>query len=142
MNPHVTLQTLRRQRQVYRQELDRIGRPLPSDVPLRREVYVGDTPEQAYREAERIFMPLYTDLLHKGQNARMPAGERMDGSFDELRRDRFIIGGAEDVREELGRYERELGITDMIVRLDYPGLGVAEAVRHIHAFGERIIARY
>ncbi|HEX5816086.1 MAG TPA: LLM class flavin-dependent oxidoreductase, partial [Methylomirabilota bacterium] len=59
--------------------------------------------------------------------------------FEALARDRFVIGDPARVREELERYRARLGTTDVIFRLQWPGMDPARALRSIRLLGESVI---
>ena len=82
---------LRRQLDLYRGAAERAGRP--ARPVLRRDIYVGETDEEARRVVGEI----------------LAEGYRGTG-FDQL-----LVGGAETVAGELGRY-RELGFDHVMVR--------------------------
>src|SRR5881397_874302 len=49
INPHSTLTTLARQLDLYKRALDECGKPFPTELPMRREVFVAGTREEAIR---------------------------------------------------------------------------------------------
>src|ERR1700749_2828897 len=52
INPHNTLATIERQMDLYKRSLDEYGRPFPTEVPMRREVFVAKTRAEAIRRAQ------------------------------------------------------------------------------------------
>ena len=52
INPHSTLTTLARQLDLYKRALDEYGKPFPAELPMRREVFVAGTREEAIRLAQ------------------------------------------------------------------------------------------
>ena len=47
INPHATLQTIRRQMDLYRAALARLGKTFPAELPMMREICVAETHEAA-----------------------------------------------------------------------------------------------
>ncbi len=60
-------------------------------------------------------------------------------TFDDLVRDAFVVGSAEDCRRTFERSRDEFGITCVLARVQWPGVPQAEALRGIRALGEQII---
>jgi alkanesulfonate monooxygenase SsuD/methylene tetrahydromethanopterin reductase-like flavin-dependent oxidoreductase (luciferase family) len=56
-----------------------------------------------------------------------------------LARDRFLLGDPVRVREELARYRERLGVTTLIVRVQWPGMPQAEVLRSIRLLGEQVL---
>ena len=54
----------------------------------------------------------------------------------ELARDRFIIGDATFVKEEIARYREALGIDHFMMRCHWPGLDFEKALGSIKRLGE------
>jgi alkanesulfonate monooxygenase SsuD/methylene tetrahydromethanopterin reductase-like flavin-dependent oxidoreductase (luciferase family) len=58
------------------------------------------------------------------------------GSFEELARDRFIIGDKASVKEEITRYSELLGVDHSIMRCQWPGLPRERVLSSIQRLGE------
>jgi alkanesulfonate monooxygenase SsuD/methylene tetrahydromethanopterin reductase-like flavin-dependent oxidoreductase (luciferase family) len=136
LNPHARLDTLERQmREVYLPARD--GRP-PSELPMRREVYVAGDRATAIRDAGPWLFPKYQTYVAWGQDGAMPQDDTLAAEFEELLRDRFVLGSPEGCFEDLVRYEQRLGVTEVIVRVQWPGMPQAQAMRAIEAMGSLI----
>lgn len=57
------------------------------------------------------------------QDKWLPADDAWSARFDELARDRFLLGDPARVREEIARYRERLGVTTLIVRVQWPRQG-------------------
>jgi alkanesulfonate monooxygenase SsuD/methylene tetrahydromethanopterin reductase-like flavin-dependent oxidoreductase (luciferase family) len=75
INPHSTLTTLARQMEVYKRALDEFGKPFPAELPMRREVFVARTREEAIRLARPYLEVKYKTYREWGQDKVMPAGD-------------------------------------------------------------------
>ncbi len=140
LNPHARLDTLERQvREVYRPTLDELGKPFPAELPMRRELYVAQDRQTALREAAPWLFPKYQAYIAWGQDTALPEGDDFSGSFDELLGDRFILGSPEECLAEIERYERALGVTELLVRVQWPGMPQAQALENIERIGHSII---
>jgi alkanesulfonate monooxygenase SsuD/methylene tetrahydromethanopterin reductase-like flavin-dependent oxidoreductase (luciferase family) len=137
LNPHAKLETLARQlREVYLPARD--CRP-PAELPIRREMYVAADRATAIREAAPWLFPKYQTYVKWGQATARD--DPLAGEFDELLRDRFVLGSPEECLEELARYEERLGVTEVIVRVQWAGMPQAQALRAIETIGDTLIAR-
>jgi len=104
-------------------------------VPLAREVFIAPTTERAYELASDAIAGLYQRLVRAG----IAEGSL---SFDELVRDRFIIGDADTCIEQLYRYERELGVNYVVARIAYHEMHHGETAKAIQLFGQAIVPEF
>ncbi len=128
INPHQKLETIRRQMDVYKAELDRLGKPFPAELPIRREVFCAPTYEEAQRIAGPYMKSMYDAYVAWGQDKAMAEGDRdISMAYEELARDRFIVGDPDTVAEEMVRYNREIGVNHIIMSVQghaaRPGVG-------------------
>ena len=142
MNPHTTLPTLERQLALFRSERNALGRPAAIEIPLIKECYVAPETATAVSEAARFVGPKYQAYRRWEQDKALPAGETFDASFDELARDRFIIGDPARVVDEIARYRERLGVTTMIFRLQWPGMDQEKVLRSIRLLGHKVLLKF
>jgi alkanesulfonate monooxygenase SsuD/methylene tetrahydromethanopterin reductase-like flavin-dependent oxidoreductase (luciferase family) len=104
------------------------------------ELYVGDDKDSALREAEPFIGAKYKAYYSWGMGDNVP-GESGAGisDFGELTKNRFIVGGVQDVIEDCLYHRDELGVTDLIVRLNFPGMPKALVRRNIERFATEVI---
>lgn len=102
-NPHATRTTLAEQIDVYREAN---GGVLPAEMPLMKDVFVARTHEEAVATIRPSLEKRYKVYIEQGQDKEMPAGaDSFDMPFEELMKDRFIIGTPDEVIEQLQPYE-------------------------------------
>jgi alkanesulfonate monooxygenase SsuD/methylene tetrahydromethanopterin reductase-like flavin-dependent oxidoreductase (luciferase family) len=142
MNPHATLPTLERQLALFRDTRRQLGRPPGADTPLIKECYVAPTSSTAVAEAAAFLDAKYRAYRRWEQDKALPAGESFAGSFDELARERFVIGDPARVADEIARYRDRLGVTAMIFRLQWPGMEQAKVLRSLRLLGEKVLPRF
>ena len=65
--------------------------------------------------------------------------ETFVSDFEALARDRFLLGDPVRVREAIARYRDTLGVTTMIVRVQWPGMAQAQVLRTIRLLGEQVL---
>ena len=93
INPHNRIGTIKRQIEIYRQALDDLGKPFPEELPMRRELFVARTREEAMRVCGPYIQQKYAAYQSWGQQRQMPEGDNdLGGGFEELLGDRFLIG--------------------------------------------------
>lgn len=123
LNPHQKLETLKRQMDIYRAELDRLGKPFPAELPIRREVFCARSHEEAVRIAAPHIKGMYDLYKTWGQDRAMAAGDRdITMAYEDLARDRFIVGDPDAVAEEMVRYNAELGVNHIIMSVQGTGM--------------------
>jgi alkanesulfonate monooxygenase SsuD/methylene tetrahydromethanopterin reductase-like flavin-dependent oxidoreductase (luciferase family) len=142
MNPHTTLATLERQLALFRRERTALGRPAPAEIPLIKECYVAPETATAVSEAARFVGPKYQAYRRWEQDKALPAGESFDASFEQLARDRFLVGDPARIVEEIARYRERLGVTMMIFRLQWPGMDQERVLRSIRLLGQKVLLKF
>src|SRR5215467_9837373 len=141
MNPHTTLPTLERQVALFHETRRALGKPPAAEFPLIKECYVAPDAAAAAREARPYLEAKYEAYRHWEQDKALPAGESFAPDFDALARDRFLLGDPARVREEIARYRDTLGVTTIIVRVQWPGMDQARVLRTIRHLGEDVFPR-
>lgn len=128
-------------RQVELYHAARAAAGLPKEVRLAKcvEVFVGTDKESALAEAEPYIGAKYAAYYSWGMGDNVP-GESGAGisSFADLARNRFFVGGPEDVIQDCLHHRDELGVTDLIVRLNFPGMSPELVRRNIERFATQV----
>jgi alkanesulfonate monooxygenase SsuD/methylene tetrahydromethanopterin reductase-like flavin-dependent oxidoreductase (luciferase family) len=119
---------------VYRAEQRQVERKAqPSGPIVRRDAWVAQTTEQAWREALPALHFHYTrDYSFIPGNA----------SLDDIRdygRDRFLIGDPEHLLEEIRWYRDQVGAERIVLALDHPGLPPEAVLAAIRTIGEVVL---
>jgi len=139
VNNHSTLETLRRQMDVYREALAAAGRPFPPELPIIKEIYVAETRERALREAGPFIAAKYKSFQDWGQDRVIPERAGFALPFEELERDRFIIGDPTQCAAELARHVETLGVNHFIFRVQWPGMPAEFAARSLGLLAGKVI---
>jgi alkanesulfonate monooxygenase SsuD/methylene tetrahydromethanopterin reductase-like flavin-dependent oxidoreductase (luciferase family) len=124
---------------LYRQALREVGKPFPVEAPIFKECFVARTREAAMREAQPYLLQKYKAYADWGLDKPMPKEERLVVPYEELVRDRFIIGTPEQCRAEMERYERALGVNHFLLRLQWPGMPHRLVLDQIALIGESLV---
>ncbi|HEX2437290.1 MAG TPA: LLM class flavin-dependent oxidoreductase [Methylomirabilota bacterium] len=139
INPHASLPTLERQMALYRRALQAAGRPFPNDAPILREFRIATTRRAALDESKPYLEPKYRAYADWGLDKPMAKEERLSVPFDDLARDRFIVGTAEECRTDIERHARALGVNHFIFRVQWPGMPQEDALRQISQLGREVV---
>src|SRR5437867_8815072 len=142
LNPHATLPTLERQQVLFRSTRRELGRPAATETPLIKECYVAPDSSAAFAEAAAFLDAKYRAYRRWEQDKALPAGESFAGSFEDLARDRFVLGDPVRVAEEIARYRERLGVTTMIFRLQWPGMDNEKVLRSIRLLGTKVLPKF
>ena len=137
--PHNRIDTLRRQLEVYRRELEACDKPFPTEFPGRREVFVARDRAEALRLSRPGLERKYRTYVQWGQNAPMPEGDSLDVGIDELIRDRFLIGSPDEVTESIVALARETGINHLVISTHWPGMEPQVAMDAMQLFAETVM---
>ena len=140
INPHQKMETIERQLDVFKAERERLGKPMPEELPLMREIFVARTRAEAERLARPYLEEKYKTYHQWGQDKAMPAGDDdLSLDFEELMRDRFLFGSPEEVAEQIAGYKRRLGITTFILGMDWLGMPHAQVTDSMRLFAEEVV---
>ncbi len=138
INPHNTLATIERQMDVYKRALDEYRRPFPTEVPMRREVFIAPTRAEAIRRAQPYLEEKYNAYRAWGQDKVMPTGDNFDHGFTELLEDRFLLGSPADVAAQLNRLHRRVGVNHILASVHWPGMPNSLALEQLHLLAEDV----
>jgi alkanesulfonate monooxygenase SsuD/methylene tetrahydromethanopterin reductase-like flavin-dependent oxidoreductase (luciferase family) len=141
INPHATTPMVARQWSTYKEALDSAGQPIPKVLPMMRELYIAEDRETAYVESEPFLGPKYQAYASWGQDKALPGDESFSIPYQELARDRFLLGSPEEVTQEIRRYEEELDANYLIFRMNWPGMAHQQVLRQIELMGSEVIPR-
>ena len=139
VSPHSTIGTSLRQLELYRTELKACGKPFPDELPLMKELYCAKDRATAMQKAGPYLSAKYQDYAKWGQDGAMPEDESFDQGFEDLIKDRFIIGSPEECYEQLKPYWEQLGVNHLIFRTHWAGMPVADATASINLISKELL---
>jgi alkanesulfonate monooxygenase SsuD/methylene tetrahydromethanopterin reductase-like flavin-dependent oxidoreductase (luciferase family) len=112
-----------------------------AEWPLTRDVIIADTDAQARELAERHIMVSYRKEYAGGwKHPFIDASIATD--LDGLMKDRFLIGGPDQVREALRPFVAEYGLTHLICRLFFPGLPHRHIMRELELIAREVVPAF
>jgi len=130
IGPGIELPTIARQLERYRGALRRLGRPVEREYPIFREVLVCPSEAEARDAARRWLLTKYDAYFQWGY---------VQTTFDEVVRDAFVVGDPDGCARQVRRYRDELGVTQFLARVQWPGVSHEAALRGIRLLGEQVI---
>lgn len=112
---------------LYRDARQAAGHTGPSDIALRIPVYIAETEEKAQSEPEESMWHAirYGARQLSGSAGSQETLERLhrvaNTSYDELLKQRVLFGSPEAVVDRLQQYQEEIGVTGLVMEMNYGG---------------------
>ncbi|MFI5338306.1 MAG: LLM class flavin-dependent oxidoreductase [Candidatus Methylomirabilales bacterium] len=118
------------------------GRTAPiTEWPLTRDVIIADTDKQARDLAERHIMDAYRKEYAGGwKHPFIDASIATD--LDALMKNRFLIGGPDQVVRALRPFVEEYGMTHLICRLFFPGMPHRHILRELELLSQQVLPAF
>jgi alkanesulfonate monooxygenase SsuD/methylene tetrahydromethanopterin reductase-like flavin-dependent oxidoreductase (luciferase family) len=140
IGPAVEIAAVERQMDLYRRALDAAGKPFPAEMPMRREVFVAKTRD----EAIRLCAP-YLGAKYKAYHSwrqELPADDSgFDQNFESLVGDRFLIGSPDEVADQIVATHRRLGVNHLVMSTEWAGMPESLAIAAIEMIAEEVFPR-
>jgi glycosyltransferase involved in cell wall biosynthesis len=95
---------------LYKAAIVKAGKPIPAAVPIIKEMHVAKTREEAIKVAQPYLEGKYQAYADWGQDKALPGQESFRVPFEDLAKDRFILGSVEDVIQQIEKHHHQLGI--------------------------------
>ena len=142
INPHQKMETIERQLDIYKAELDNVGKPFPDELPLMREIFVAPTRAEALERGRPYIEQKYKVYMKWGQDKAMPEDDRdLGADFDELTKDRFLIGSPDEIAEQIVGYHKRLGVNNICLGAQGVGMPQSQLLDAIQLFSEEVMPR-
>ena len=142
VNPHNRIDTIIQQVDVYKRALDEYKKPFPTEFPARREVFVARSRDEAIRRCAPFLAAKYEAYNQWGQSKAMPEGDNDLGvDFDDLIRDRFLLGSPDEVAEQMLKLHKATGINHLIMSMQWPGMPQSMALEELHMLAEEVFPK-
>jgi alkanesulfonate monooxygenase SsuD/methylene tetrahydromethanopterin reductase-like flavin-dependent oxidoreductase (luciferase family) len=140
IGPAVEIGTLERQMELYRRALDAAGKPFPSELPMRREVFVAKTRDEAMRLCAPYLGAKYA--AYHSWRQELPTDDSGIGqSFESMVGDRFLIGSPDQVAEQMLALHRRLGVNHVVMSTEWAGMPKSLAVETMEMIAKELIPR-
>lgn len=139
-DPRISVPKLEKPASFYEDQLADRDRT-PSARPIWREVFVGETTEDAVETARPYLMDKY-DAYHDWGADDGVGEDSVDAQFDDLASDRFLLGSPDAVREEIETYRETFGMDHLIIRCRWPGMPAETARASFRRFAEDVMPHF
>lgn len=138
--PFVDHATLRELHDLYLATRRELGRPDPTTVPIRRDLYLADSVEEAAARIEPFVNGRSRTYLKWGMGNEGAVAEAMQQESQQEDTaslgQRLLLGPPDVVAAELDALRRDVGMTDFVLRVQWPGMPVEESIEQLGRFGE------
>jgi len=142
VNPHAALPTIERQWARYKQALAEAGQPMPAARPIALELQVAATREEAVATARPFLEGKYNAYAEWGQDKVLPGEENFRVGFDDLARDRFILGNPDEVIAQIEERVSRIESNYFIFRCGWPGIESWKVIRVIEMMGRYVLPHF
>lgn len=135
---HLTEEVITEQAVLFRSTLESLGKPMPQEFPLLRNIVVAPDRETALREAGPFLEASYRVFGQWGLFTNVVGAGKEQLELDELLAGRVIIGSPEECAEELVRLAKATGFTRLIARLQWLGMDQRIVLRTIELLANEV----
>jgi alkanesulfonate monooxygenase SsuD/methylene tetrahydromethanopterin reductase-like flavin-dependent oxidoreductase (luciferase family) len=139
MSAHLSIDDLRGHLAIYTEELERLGKPMPTERPITRILYLAEDRETAVEEARPALVDWYRKRGEWGWFIKQD-GDISDQAFAE---GRWIIGNPQDCVAQIRHLQETIGVNRIVFNLS-PGLGAShqQRLRTIRLLGEEVVPAF
>ena len=139
IGPAQPYSTTKNQVELYHRELKENGHPIPDEMVIVREFFCAATQEEAMAKARRGFEHKYRVYAQHGLHGTdSELTRKVTGELEGLMEDTFIVGSPQECLQQIARY-RDLGFTDICLRLFYPEMPQKDVLEHIELVGKEVL---
>lgn len=135
---HLRRHVIVKQSNIFKQTLAEQGKQIPADFPVLRNIVVAKDRETALRDVGPAIAASYNVFTNWGLFSDVVKEQAPQSKFDELIRDRFIIGSPEACAEELTSIMQDTGCNRLITRIQWLGMEHRHVMRTIELLGDRV----
>jgi alkanesulfonate monooxygenase SsuD/methylene tetrahydromethanopterin reductase-like flavin-dependent oxidoreductase (luciferase family) len=134
--------------QAYRDAYDEAGHPGHGEVYLRLSMHVGDNDKKAIEEGEPSIMAGYRSLITRlegspNRRRRAEVEEIRTISYEQVLRDKVIVGGPERVTDRLKELQEVLGIDGILFELNFGAAIPADVMmRSLRLICEKVMPHF
>jgi alkanesulfonate monooxygenase SsuD/methylene tetrahydromethanopterin reductase-like flavin-dependent oxidoreductase (luciferase family) len=136
VNPHAALGEVRRQLSLFRAERG----SEPEELPMLREACLAPTDEEAIAVARPYLARKYDAYVNWGQSDVLPPTDTLRQEWEALHAGRFLLGSPETVLAQVEAL-RALGVTELVLRVQWPGLPQRDAMRTLELLAGEVLPR-
>ncbi|HUA54013.1 MAG TPA: LLM class flavin-dependent oxidoreductase [Candidatus Sulfotelmatobacter sp.] len=136
---HLTDDVIAQQAGVFRGALAALGKPMPADFPILRNIVVAPDRETALREAGPAIAASYQLFGAAGLFRNIVGSGKDQLELPELIAGRVVIGAPEDCAAALARTIAAGGFTRLVCRIQWLGMEQRLVLRSLALLAERVL---
>lgn len=142
--PTAGLEKLLTAQQEYHMALKNVGKEIPEECPLTRELVIADRDKEAFELAEKYLLINYRDEYGGGWEHPLIGGEDSSpiDKLDALGRDRFIIGNPERCIQTIQRFVETFGVNHLIFRTYFPGMPHGHIMHELELISKEVMPAF
>jgi len=135
---HLKTPVIIEQARLFKAILKELGKPAPVDFPVLRNIVVAPDRQMAIRDAGPAISESYKIFGRWGLFTEVVGDAKAEPEFEDLLKDRFIIGSPEECAEQIIDLLRATGCTRLVTRLQWVGMQHRHVMRTIELIGEKV----
>jgi alkanesulfonate monooxygenase SsuD/methylene tetrahydromethanopterin reductase-like flavin-dependent oxidoreductase (luciferase family) len=135
---HLKTSVIIEQAKVFKAALKELDKPAPVDFPVLRNIVVAPDRGTAIRDAAPAIAESYKVFGNWGLFTEVVGDARPQPEFEDLLKDRFIIGSPEECAEQIVDLLRATGCTRLVTRLQWVGMQHRHVMRTIELIGDKV----
>jgi alkanesulfonate monooxygenase SsuD/methylene tetrahydromethanopterin reductase-like flavin-dependent oxidoreductase (luciferase family) len=135
---HPKTDVIVQQASVFKAKLTELGKPLPGDFPVLRNVVIAPDRATAIREIGPAIAESYKIFGNWGLFTDVIGDNRSHPEFDDLINGRFIIGSPDEVAEQIAIIMKATGGTRLVCRGQWVGMEQQHVMRTIELLGTAV----
>lgn len=129
--------------EVFNAERETLGLEPATELPVRRELLIANTREEARELAAQrseLRYRSYASWGLRGENTMSHDAARAQQEMPDAEK-RFLLGSPDELVDQLGALREEIGMTAFMFKPHWPGLPHAESMRQVELFGTEILPK-
>ena len=135
---HLKNDVITQQANIFKETLADLGKALPADFPVLRNIVVAQDRQTAIRDAGPAIAESYSIFGDWGLFTGVVGDAKPHPQFDELINDRFIIGSPIEVAEEIVNLMKVTGCNRLVTRIQWVSMEHAHVMRTIELLGNEV----
>ena len=136
---HLKTPVIIAQAKVFQAALAELGKPAPADFPVLRNIVVAQDRKTAIREVGPAIVESYKIFGHWGLFTDVVGDANPHPDFEDLLKDRFIIGSPEACATEIADLMRATGCNRLVSRIQWIGMEHTHVMRTIELLGDKVV---
>lgn len=139
INPHARTETIARQLELFHATRREHGLGPVGELPALKEIFCAETREKALEMSRPYLDAKYRVYAKWGQDKALPGEESFEIPFEDLERQRFIIGSPEECLTQLRPWRDELGVTQFLFRTHWSGMPLETSMHSIRMLSDEVV---